>query len=186
MKPTLYPILKGMCLAGLCVFMAGCSPSARSLTSAQQTPFFRPPTPSTEPAFSSTSTTQPEVSADAQNQSAAPCTDSLTFISDVTIPDGTVVAPLSTLDKRWEVENNGACGWNENYRLRLIAGPDMGARNEQALYPARSGTRAILRITFNAPPEENSYRSAWQAYNAQGEPFGDPIFIDIVVSNTPE
>jgi hypothetical protein len=34
---------------------------------------------------------------------------------------------------------------------------------------------------FKAPSEPGSYRSAWQAYNPQGEPFGDPFFIDFVV-----
>lgn len=109
------------------------------------------------------------------------CLDNLRFISDVTIPDGTEVASEATLDKRWEVENSGNCNWTENYRVRLIAGPDLGAQIEQALFPARSGTRAVIRIVFKAPTEAGSYRSAWQAFNPQGEPFGDPFFIIITV-----
>ncbi len=109
------------------------------------------------------------------------CEDSLIFLQDVTIPDGTVVVPESTMDKRWEVENSGNCNWDENYRVRLIAGPEMGAQKEQALYPARSGTQATIRILFKAPTEPGTYRSAWQAFNPQGEPFGDPFFIEIVV-----
>lgn len=85
------------------------------------------------------------------------------------------------MDKRWEVENTGNCNWDDHYRLRLIAGPDLGAQKEQALFPARSGSRAAIRILFKAPVEPGAYRSAWQAFDAQGEPFGDPFFIDIVV-----
>jgi len=79
------------------------------------------------------------------------------------------------------VQNSGNCNWDERYRLRLIAGPAMQASEEQALFPARSGTRAIIQVVFQAPAEPGTYRSAWQAYNPDGQPFGDVIFIDIVV-----
>jgi hypothetical protein len=136
-----------------------------------------PPTP----ASALLATLQPA----AYNPPAAPtpqCVDNLHYLQDLTIPDGSQVTPGSTLDKQWLVENNGTCNWDHAYRLRLIAGPDMGAPVEQALYPARSGTQAVIRIQFAAPSEANTYRSAWQAYDPQGIPFGDPIFIEIVVS----
>lgn len=116
-----------------------------------------------------------------QTSSDRSCKDSLTFTKDLTIPDGTLIAPESTLDKRWQVENSGDCNWGPAYRVRLIAGPELGAQKEQALYPARGGTQAVIRILFKAPTEAGTYRSAWQAINAQGEPFGDPFFIDIKV-----
>jgi hypothetical protein len=111
-----------------------------------------------------------------------PCTDQLTFIDDLTIPDGSVVIPGEILDKRWQVENSGTCNWDERYRLRLIAGSNLGSPPELALFPARSGTQAEIRILFTAPEQADFYRSAWQAYNPDGEPFGDQIFIDIVVA----
>jgi len=104
------------------------------------------------------------------------------FIEDLTIPDGTVTSPGEALDKRWLVENNGSCNWDADYRLQLSAGQDLGAQTVQALYPARSGSRATIRIVFKAPLESGGYRSAWQAFAADGTAFGDPIFIDIQVS----
>lgn len=129
----------------------------------------------------------PGVTVDPSTIRATPtplCEDSLTFLSDLTIPDGSQVSAGATMDKRWEVQNNGSCNWTEGYTLRLIAGVDLGANPQQALYPARSGTRAVIRMTFQAPIEPDSYRSAWQAYDPAGKPFGDPIFIDFVVSST--
>lgn len=111
----------------------------------------------------------------------ANCTDRLSFLSDITIPDGTVVAPNASIDKRWEVENNGSCNWHDRYRLKLIAGEEMGAETEQALLPARSGTKGVIRMQLTAPGEPGTYRSAWQAVNPSGQPFGDPIYIEIVV-----
>lgn len=114
------------------------------------------------------------------------CSNILTFLEDVSIPDGSLVKPGEALDKRWLVQNNGSCNWNEQYRLKLISGPAMGVPAEQALYPARSGTQAILRILFTAPVEPGLARSSWQAVSPLGEVFGDPIYIEVFVeSSTP-
>ncbi|MBE0695427.1 MAG: hypothetical protein IH586_00735 [Anaerolineaceae bacterium] len=158
--------------------LAGCTPAFTRTTpqnSTTQTPFFRPPAAQILP----TATVIEAI--EILSTPTITCKDQLKFLSDLTIPDGTVVAPDSTLDKRWEVENSGNCNWDEKYRVRLIAGPELSAQKEQALYPARSGTRAVIRFIFKAPLETGSYRSAWQAYDPNGEPFGDPFFIDIIV-----
>lgn len=113
----------------------------------------------------------------------AVCEDNLTFINDLTIPDGSAVKPGSALDKRWEVRNSGSCNWDARYQLRLTSGDPMGANEQQALYPARAGTSPVIRIEFQAPMQPGSYRSAWQAFNPAGEEFGDPVFIDIIVTD---
>jgi hypothetical protein len=113
-----------------------------------------------------------------------PCANNLVFLSDLTIPDATIVTPGEQLDKRWEVENRGSCNWDRKYSLRLIAGQDLGAGEQQALFPARSGTNAVIRVIFTAPNDAGIYRSAWQAFGPDGEPFGDPIFIEIEVAPT--
>jgi hypothetical protein len=114
-----------------------------------------------------------------------PCVSSLTFLEDITIPDDTVVAPGAVLDKRWRVENSGTCNWDAAYRLKMIGGDDLGAPPEQALYPARSGAQALIRIFFTAPDEAGVYRSAWQAYDPDGSGFGDPFYIEVVVGAGP-
>ncbi len=110
------------------------------------------------------------------------CRNDLQFLEDVTIPDGMLVAPGSVLDKQWHVKNSGECNWDERYRLRLVNGDALGAAPEQALYPARAGSEAILRILFTAPLLAGTYHSEWQAYAPDRTPFGDPVFIQIVVS----
>jgi hypothetical protein len=110
-----------------------------------------------------------------------PCTDGLAFVEDITIPDGTTVSPGAAIDKRWLVQNNGSCNWDERYRLKFVGGNEMGATTEQALYPARSGAQATLRISFTAPSEPGEYTTSWQAVDPNGEPFGDAIFMTIQV-----
>lgn len=160
---------------------------AACVSSTDQEQLYRPPTlqatltpsPTTaaiSSAYTQTASTPPPPTATPQ------CNNNLRFINDLTIPDGTSVPPRSPLDKRWQLENNGSCNWDSRYRLKLIAGPDLGAPREQPLYPARGGTQFTLRMELKAPQEAGSYRSAWQAYSPEGEPFGDPIFIDFVIS----
>lgn len=109
------------------------------------------------------------------------CVNGLTFISDVTIPDGTIVASGGSLDKQWQVQNSGTCNWDDRYRLRLVSGDALGATAEQALYPARAGSQATLRIQFKAPPDPGEYTSEWQAFDSAGIPFGDSFYMKIVV-----
>jgi len=124
-------------------------------------------TPLPEPAASPTAT--------------PPCTDGLAHIDDITIPDGAIVSPGASLDKKWLVQNNGSCNWDSRYRLKFVGGLEMGAAIEQALYPARSGSQATIRISFTAPTEPGTYTTAWQATNPDGTPFGDAIFMEIIV-----
>jgi hypothetical protein len=145
---------------------------------------YRPPTPAvTESSFAfPLQEAKSESSVDETRPSPTPsCTNNLWFLQDLTIPDGTQVSPGEQLDKRWLVQNNGSCNWNDQYQVRLIAGPGMGVPVQQMLYPALSGTDVVIRMVFIAPTEPGNYRSAWQAYDAQGTSFGDPFFIDIVV-----
>jgi len=111
------------------------------------------------------------------------CSNNLLFLSDLSIPDGTLVTPGEMLDKRWQVRNGGSCNWDADYGVRLIAGPGMGVPVQQALYPTTSGTEVVIRMIFTAPDEPGTYRSAWQAYNPQGDVFGDPFFIEVLVSD---
>lgn len=144
----------------------------------QSQPQFIPPTlESSTPVESALVTPQPI-------SQVPDCEDNLKFTKDLTIPDGTFVQKGTTLDKQWEVENTGTCHWTKDYSLRLIGGPELGANPQQSLYPALSGTRAVLEIIFTAPAEVGTYRTAWQAYNTAGQPFGDPIFMEVVVTDS--
>ncbi len=109
------------------------------------------------------------------------CENGLTFIQDLTIEDGTLASAGQALDKQWLVSNSGTCDWDARYRLKRTAGPEMGAAGEQALYPARAGTQAVLRLLLTAPAEPGIYRSEWRAIAPDGQAFGDPIYIEIIV-----
>lgn len=110
------------------------------------------------------------------------CVSDLNFIDDVTITDNSFVTYGSTMDKQWLVENTGTCHWDVSYRLRHLGGAVLGAPEEVMLYPAKSGTQATIQIVFTAPFTDGVYESAWQAYDPEGNPFGDPIYIRVTVA----
>jgi hypothetical protein len=164
-----------ICILGL-TFLAACGPAKTVPPSASATPLLLAQT--TETPFVPLQATLAPLPATA----TLPCTDGLAFLDDLTIPDNTIVAPGSSLDKQWLVENSGSCNWDSRFRLRLISGDPLGAQVEQALYPARAGTQAQLSILFTAPAEEGVYASEWQAFDPEGNPFGESFVIRIVVS----
>jgi hypothetical protein len=160
--------------ASLEVVLAACSPLNQTPNS---TPVLDIPAPTQmTPTSIMTETVIPLI-----ETPTTTCSDNLVFIKDVTIPDNTIVAPNGKLDKQWLVQNSGNCNWDARYRVRLISGDALGASTEQALYPARAGTQANLRILFQAPQEAGVYVSEWQAFDANGIQFGDSFFMKIIV-----
>ncbi len=111
-----------------------------------------------------------------------PCTNDLAFLDDLTVEDGASFSPGAVIDKQWLVENSGTCHWDAAYKLKWVGGSLLGAVEEQPLFPARAGTQATLRILFTAPFEAARYTSSWQAVDPDGNPFGDLIFMEIVVT----
>jgi hypothetical protein len=117
------------------------------------------------------------------------CLNNLTFVEDLTVPDGTVVGPGDEVDKRWSVQNSGTCDWGEGYRLvpldkGVFAGPE-----QVALFPARIGESATLQVVLQAPAEPGAYTSRWQAESALGELFGEVVYLLVIVepaTATPE
>jgi hypothetical protein len=172
------PLMIGACALWLAACSLSSAPGYKG-----DAPFeaFRPPT--TAPTLTPTATITPVIPTETPVPTLAPvCLDHLTYVEDVTIPDGTTVQPGAVLDKRWKVRNSGTCNWDGRYRLKLFDGPQLEAPLEGALYPARGGAEALLRLEFVAPSDAGSYRSAWQAVGPQGQPFGDPFYIEIKVS----
>ena len=167
------------------LFASACSPLPTT------TPFIPPtePAPLIEPTFIIQPTKQiivqpspiPTIPSQEPTLSVAECTNNLAFVADVTVPDGSIFNQGEIIDKQWVVENSGTCNWDSTYRLRHIEGVSLGAPEEIALYPARAGTQATIRITFTAPFSADFYMSGWQAIAPDGTAFGDPIFIKINV-----
>jgi hypothetical protein len=175
-------------ILALVIFLTGCTPQPTAL------PFIPPSNETLLPSIIPLSYTPPPLpttigaTSTAVNlptviSNEAPCVNSLRYIEDINFPDGTVVRAGEKIEKLWKVENNGTCSWDSRYRMRLVEGDQLGAPVELALFPARPGTQAELRVIFIAPRESRYYRSTWQAHGPDGLAFGDPFYIDIFVQS---
>ncbi len=109
------------------------------------------------------------------------CNSYLTYLDDVTVPDGMTFVPGDEIVKTWSVRNDGDCAWNDKYSLRYTDGSAMEADSRQSLPPLQPGEEGEVTVVFTAPQYAGSYYSGWQAYDAQGDPFGDNIYIEIYV-----
>jgi hypothetical protein len=110
------------------------------------------------------------------------CTNGLAFLGDTTFPDRTKVLPGQPLDKSWKVRNSGQCDWGPEYRFAWTGGYHLAAQDAFALYPAAAGSEAEIVIPMIAPTAPGEYTSDWRAVSPLGVPFGDSLYIDIIVA----
>ena len=122
---------------------------------------------------------------------AAAC-DQAGFVSDLTIPDGTSLAPGVSFTKTWRLRNAGTCAWTTSYRLVFVDGDPMGAPASINL-PVQVSPGKMLDLSINmvAPGASGHYRGYWKLMNPAGGLFGigstgtDAFWTDInVVANS--
>ena len=119
--------------------------------------------------------------------------DKAQFVSDVTIPDGTVMSPGQTFKKTWRLKNVGTCAWVKGtYQIVFYSGEQMGAPASLAFaQDVPVGQTIDFTVDMTAPSTAGSYRGNWMFKNASGQLFGigsqanRPWWVDIKVSGSP-
>jgi len=147
------------------------------------------PTNTTAPATTEVSTTGTAATVttpaaqvtNAQGTAVALC-DSLTFVADVTVPDGTSMSPGQDFLKTWRVKNTGSCPWGAGYKLVYADyQDDMSGQFQPLSGVIQPGQEVEISVQFTAPDAANQYVSAWQMSNPAGVTFPQIIFVKIVV-----
>jgi hypothetical protein len=119
------------------------------------------------------------------------CTNRATFITDVTIPDNTRVAPGDTFLKTWRVRNDGTCTWGPSRQVHSLVfsgGEPLGATDAAPLpSDVPPGETVDLSISMTAPTTPGTYRSEWMlAVGSEGGMIGvgaagRPLWAQIIV-----
>jgi hypothetical protein len=112
------------------------------------------------------------------------------FIKDVSIPDGTVLAPGETFTKIWRLKNRGTCTWTSDYMLVFSSGSQMGGKTV-VTFPGNvaPGQTVDVSILLTAPSTPGSYSGYWMLRNSSGALFGTgdkaniAFYVDIVVKD---
>jgi len=113
---------------------------------------------------------------------ASTCSDDSEFVSDVTVPDGTHIAPNGLFRKTWRVRNTGDCAWDASYRLTFLSGDRMsGPRSAPLGDTVQPGEEVDLSVTLIAPDSAGTYLGQWQLFAPDGKPFGTAPYVAIQV-----
>jgi hypothetical protein len=131
-------------------------PSAETLVPAATSTLGYPPTLTTLPG-------QPT-----PTDNGKPCY-AMTFVSDVSIPDGMIIAPGSQFTKTWRVRNDGNCVWDKNYSVELDQGDPMGTVTKFPLTKTvLPGDNYDISIDMTAPATDGIYTGYWHIATPYG------------------
>ncbi len=87
----------------------------------------------------------------------------ITFVADITIPDGQLVAPGESFTKTWRLKNTGSCAWDSRFALIYVTGDKFGEVLSMPLprvvYP---GQEVDISVPMVAPSAEGTYTSEWR------------------------
>lgn len=83
------------------------------------------------------------------------------FVTDVTIPDGTVMNPGQNFNKKWRLKNIGACAWN-GYSLVFDSGESLNGPATKAIASVNPGQEIDIDVDLKAPNTAGTYRSYWR------------------------
>jgi hypothetical protein len=116
------------------------------------------------------------------NTASSSACDQSVYLSDVTIPDNTVVAAGQTFTKTWMFQNAGSCTWDANYTLTFISGDQMSGVNTPIAATVVPGVQAALSVALTAPTTPGTYTGYWQLANDSGTTFGVEVYVLIDVT----
>jgi len=111
------------------------------------------------------------------------------FITDVTIPDGTVMTPNQAFTKKWRIKNIGSCTWT-GFSMVFDSGDSMNGPATKAISTVNPNQEIDLDVNLAAPATPGNYRGFWRIVTSgsvlvpmvngnQGKTF----YVDIKVAN---
>lgn len=158
-----------------------------TLTAAAFTPTPPPPTETetatTEEPEATPTATSPVIAVvtNAEGTQVELC-DNLTYVADVTVPDGTIMSPGQDFVKTWRVRNTGACPWGAGYVLAYAGySIPMSGQFIALTEVIQPGQEVEVSVQFKAPSQAGEYLSAWTMRNPQGVTFPQVVFVKIIV-----
>ena len=110
------------------------------------------------------------------------CTVDAAVIADVTVPDGTGVAPGADFTKTWRIKNTGTCSWEQGTLMVYVSGDALGAPPSVSVPVIAAGAMTDVSVDFVAPAGPGAYRSNWSMQGPTGAQFGSQIHVAIAVA----
>jgi len=115
--------------------------------------------------------------------------DNAAYVSDVTIPDGSILKPGEKFTKTWKIQNTGTCDWTTAYSIIFSYGNELDGGTTKIPSPVRSGNVGEISVDMIAPTNPGTYVGYWLMRNEKGDTFGEYVFVKIIVpgeTSTPD
>lgn len=96
------------------------------------------------------------------------CTNSASFVEDVTIPDNTEIVAGTTFRKTWRINNTGTCIWASDYTLTYYSAERMNAPASVSLPLTYPGQTADISIDLMAPNSLGKHQGNFVIKNPAG------------------
>lgn len=110
-----------------------------------------------------------------------PTIDELSYLADVTVPDGSPIEAGKGFTKTWRVQNSGTSTWT-NFTLEHSGGNRMAGPDDLRLPALKPGESGEVSLDLTAPMTPGRHRSAWKARNARGRLFAFELYAELVVT----
>lgn len=137
------------------------------------------PTNTPVPSPTQTFTAEPTVTSGPPTEEPD-CLDAA-YMTDVTIPDGTLLDPGREFVKTWRASNNGTCTWPAGTKLVFDTGDSLSAPSSADLGAAAVGENVDISINMVAPMADGRYEGRWVFVDEGGERFGTYLTVVIQV-----
>jgi methionine-rich copper-binding protein CopC len=171
--------------------------AANTLAAMQSTIILATALPTDTPNGSPTDTLFPQLTFTTPNTTTTPAINTLVptsiivsscngsaYVSDVTIPDNTVIAPGASFVKTWALQNTGTCTWSTSYKLVSISGNSMGGVATAITSSVAPSQQVQVSVSMKAPTTAGTYTGYWRLADDTGTGFGGSVTVVIVVSSS--
>jgi len=112
----------------------------------------------------------------------------MSFLSDVTMPDGSEVQAGETFNKVWRLSNSGHNTWPLGCRLSLESNTGerlSSVENIEIPGEVPPGSAVTISVEMEAPKKSGRHVSYWRMHGPTGQAFGNRIWVDIISIEKP-
>lgn len=120
-----------------------------------------PPTATFTPIGGDATLTPTPTNTSTPEPTATPTCPQGLFVTDITIPDGTLMTPGQSFTKKWRIRNTGQCAWT-GYTLVFDSGDSMSGPASKPIGVVNPGQEVDLEVTLTAPNTPGNYKGYWR------------------------
>jgi hypothetical protein len=105
--------------------------------------------------------------------------DNAAYVSDVTIPDGTIIPAGQYFTKTWKVSNIGSCAWTATYKLVFVSGDSLGGKATAIGKVVNPGESVDVSVELTSTSATGTITGTWRLSNDKGQLFGEGLTVVI-------